>query len=309
MAKRDPQAQLEKELLEQEESDYIKDNTEYITINNHELCIIYQPHANKHAPLLVFVHGLGGQASQWESQLKYFGQHYHVLAMDMLGNGRSEVLSSWKEYRASSLVDDVAQVIKQYRPASQSKVVLVGHSYGCSIATFTTLHPSVNLDALILISPKEKLQPGQFKGRRVLPWIPDLVLDDARVKDRKGGIHSKSVDRLLGNIADPEMRRRQLRWNVMSRSSVYKRTVVGLNFPSPDDYDKVPNFPIGFIAGADDDATPPEDAQAIRSMLAKTHTHLAPILVIPDMAHMAPVAAPDQVNSYIQEFLNENQIQ
>ncbi|KAI8063467.1 Alpha/Beta hydrolase protein [Gongronella butleri] len=307
VARRSPQAQFEKLLLEEEESDYIQRNAEYVTVNDHELRVIYQPHAQKQVPLLVFVHGLGGQASQWEAQLEYFGQSYHVLAVDLLGAGCSQVLSSWKEYQTKALVDDVAQVIELYRRSSTTPVVLVGHSYGCTIATFVSMLPAIkeHLRAMVLISPKATLRPEQAKHLRILPWIPDLVVDDARTKDRKGGLQSKSVERLLGNVNDDALRRRQLRWNVMSRTSVYKRMAVGCQFPQPHEYAQVPNIPIGFIGGEKDDTTKPEEMKEISDILQKhgKHDFVKSPLVITDVLHMALVAAPDQVNQYIHDLL------
>ena len=43
---------------------------------------------------LVFLHGIGGAARGWRSQLSAFGDRYHVIAWDMPGYGGSAPLAS-----------------------------------------------------------------------------------------------------------------------------------------------------------------------------------------------------------------------
>lgn len=39
---------------------------------------------------LVFVHGFGGNVSQWLYQLRFFGQNMHLIAPNLRGHGLSE---------------------------------------------------------------------------------------------------------------------------------------------------------------------------------------------------------------------------
>src|SRR5580704_8984152 len=42
-------------------------------------------------PAVVFVHGVGLQASVWEEQISTLSKHYDVIAIDMLGHGGSSL--------------------------------------------------------------------------------------------------------------------------------------------------------------------------------------------------------------------------
>lgn len=305
--KQKAQLKFEQELLDEEETDFLTNHTSYVSINNHELRIIDIPHDNEKTPLMIFIHGIGGQVGNWESQLQYFSKSYHVLALDLLGSGFSEITNGWKEYQTQSLVNDVIQLIELF--SLDKPIIIVGHSYGCCISTFTAVslqpHLRLRLKGMVLISPKATLEKDQLQGQKYLPWIPDFVLDASRLKDRQGGLYSKSVERLLGSNAPDHLRRKQLRWNLMSRTNVYKRLAVGAQFPTDDVYEKLGDLKILFIGGEEDKITPPKDMFTIRSKLIQHETRIKPPHVIPNVGHMSIFVIPDTVNKYIDDFLLE----
>lgn len=66
-----------------------------------------------------------------------------------------------------------------------------------------------SLKGLVLIAPKEHINATQKRNQNKLRWVPDWLFNCARTADRKGGLHSKSVDRFLGTeIIDLDIRRR-----------------------------------------------------------------------------------------------------
>lgn len=66
-----------------------------------------------------------------------------------------------------------------------------------------------SLKGVVLIAPKEHINDTQKRNQNKLRWIPDWLFNCARTADRKGGLHSKSVDRFLGTeISDVDIRRR-----------------------------------------------------------------------------------------------------
>jgi 3-oxoadipate enol-lactonase len=73
---------------------------------------------------LVFLHGIGGAARGWRSQLSAFGDRYHVIAWDMPGYGGSAPL-------ASVSIATLADALKDFlRQVGAAKPCLVGHSIG-----------------------------------------------------------------------------------------------------------------------------------------------------------------------------------
>ncbi len=87
---------------------------------------------------LLFVHGFGGNATQWRYQLQAFAERNRVLAPDLRGHGQSDRPA--EGYEMPRLLADLNAVLDAR--AVQQPVVLVGHSFGGAIATeFALAHP------------------------------------------------------------------------------------------------------------------------------------------------------------------------
>lgn len=103
---------------------------------------------------LVFLHGFGGQASQWRYQLQTFSRDNRVIALDLRGHGLSDKPPGM--YDMTELQADLRaalQVLKVEEPFT-----LVGHSFGGAIAAEFALHHPHRLEHLILIATS-----GEFK--------------------------------------------------------------------------------------------------------------------------------------------------
>jgi pimeloyl-ACP methyl ester carboxylesterase len=90
------------------------------------------------APVLVFVHGWGMDASTWYEARQQLSGRYRILTFDLAGLGKS---SQPRDRRISMerFADDLMEVIGQACPR---KVILVGHSIGgMIIQTFCRRYP------------------------------------------------------------------------------------------------------------------------------------------------------------------------
>ena len=76
------------------------------------------------SPPLVFLHGIGGAARGWRSQLDFFGDRYRAIAWDMPGYGGSAPLPT---VSISTLADALQEFLQQ---VGASRAILVGHSIG-----------------------------------------------------------------------------------------------------------------------------------------------------------------------------------
>ncbi len=80
-------------------------------------------------PLLVFVHGAGGDRTMWSLQTRYFAHHgWSVLAVDLPGHGKSdgpplETVAEHAEWLAATII-----------AAGFGRAAVVGHSLGTYIA-------------------------------------------------------------------------------------------------------------------------------------------------------------------------------
>ena len=85
-------------------------------------------------PAIFYIHGVGGSANIWANQLEYFAQLGHeVIAPDLLGHGFSSAPDKPKSYTFPKILRDVLTIFDHFVPRTR-EVVVVGHSYGCSMA-------------------------------------------------------------------------------------------------------------------------------------------------------------------------------
>ena len=103
-------------------------------------------------PIMFFLHGIGGSADSWNSQLAFFvSQGYEVVAPDLLGHGFSSCPDNPKSYTFSKLLKDILTIFDTYIPESR-KTIIFGHSYGCSFTTALTRARLDRVVSLVLIA-------------------------------------------------------------------------------------------------------------------------------------------------------------
>jgi pimeloyl-ACP methyl ester carboxylesterase len=86
------------------------------------------------APPLVLLHGIGADHGEWALTLPLFARKRRVVAMDLLGHGRSDKpTGSGVEYRIRLLADAVVDAIEAL-PDRPERVDLLGHSLGGAVA-------------------------------------------------------------------------------------------------------------------------------------------------------------------------------
>lgn len=103
-------------------------------------------------PILFFLHGVGGSADIWSSQLSYFvAQGYQVIAPDMLGHGFSSCPDKAKAYTFTKLFKDILTIFDAYVTENR-KCIVFGHSYGCSFTIALARTRSEKITTLVLIA-------------------------------------------------------------------------------------------------------------------------------------------------------------
>ena len=272
------------------------------------------PHAEKlpnkpPLPLLVFVHGLGGSISQFNSLLTTLVNSAPCFGIDLPGCGLSDFApTDWAAYSHRALVKLLATAIQQACDASSTRqVVLISHSLGCSLAvslaapgsSVPKMH-SFEVVGLIAICPLAlALGPEQARTFRRILSIPTPLFDLWRKWDQAGGIDSPSVRRFVGARADSETRKLQLRYNKQSRTAVWRRMAWGSFFGSrqpaqtglPDaEIWASLRVPIILFAGADDPIARPEEISVISKALSAqgfVRYHQAPDPPDSQFAHAA----------------------
>ena len=98
---------------------------------------------------MIALHCSGAGASEWYSLAEALGDDYELLAPEHYGSASN---GAWTGEHAFTLADDAARAIALI-DASQSKVHLVGHSYGGGVALHVALARPSQIASMVLYEP------------------------------------------------------------------------------------------------------------------------------------------------------------
>ena len=255
----------------------------------------------KDLPLLVFMHGLGGNATQFAPLLTSLVNVAPCLAIELPGCGLSDFRPDAPEaYTTAAFAELLCSAIERYHDAeSNQQVVLVGHSMGCSIAALLASSASplqarlgVNyIIGFIAICPRTE-PPSAAEAANVdrLRWVPTFVFDVLRFLDQRGGLDSPSVTRVVGEGADTETKKLQQNYNGQSKSAVVLRFVTagvpspgtsaakdGIPWPGKEVWSSM-KIPLFLLAGEADQITPPEQIEQVTKWLTSQSAKAEPLM-------------------------------
>ena len=146
-------------------------------------------------PPLVFLHGIGGAARAWRSQLEAFSDRYRAVAWDMPGYGGSLRLP-----RVS--IASLAEALQHFLEAIAAvKPILVGHSIGGMIVQQWLVNNPRGADAVVLA------QTSPAFGKADGDWQKSFIEARLGPLDRGETMTSlapKLVGELVGDDPDPE---------------------------------------------------------------------------------------------------------
>ena len=92
---------------------------------------------SKDAPALVLLHGFTGSAASWGKHLDVFAEAgLRVVALDMLGHGRSDVPEKPSRYRIHECCEDILAIM-HILDIHEGEATLLGYSMGGRIALYT----------------------------------------------------------------------------------------------------------------------------------------------------------------------------
>ena len=154
----------------------------------------YEAKGDAKATPLVFLHGIGGAARGWRSQLDAFGDRYHAIAWDMPGYGGSAQLRDVSIPALATALKDFLVQLGAVKP------VLVGHSIGGMIVQrFLVDYPDL-ASAVVLAQTTSAF--GSSDGE----WQKNFI--DSRVGPLDRGetmmsMAPKLVQDLVGEAPDP----------------------------------------------------------------------------------------------------------
>lgn len=176
--------------------------TQFIEVAGVDIAVSPTPYVGEGEAdtLFVLLHGFGASSFSWRDVVEPLSARGDVVAYDRTGFGFSERPESWRgihPYGSEAQCGVLAEVTSHYR-TSQSRVVVVGHSAGGTLALDCALDGQSPATDLVLVAPAA-LSGGPPPGIGLVRWIPPLNrLGPLLVR----GISESGNDLLFDSVVD-----------------------------------------------------------------------------------------------------------
>ncbi|SCU88125.1 LAFA_0E10880g1_1 [Lachancea sp. 'fantastica'] len=247
-------------------------------------------------PIYLFVHGLGGNMTQFEPLLRILAElNEGFVGLDLPGFGYSSELDQYDMVHVVGIVEELLQLLTQRR-----KLVLVGHSLGCHVVMHFISEFSFKYDIreALFLSPAAPDLP-QLKapltklGLAVLSRVPALF-DWYRIYlDQNKGLESSGIKQ-FHHQADIYRKLWQFFYNVQIKSKSiiqYLRGWTPINWSS----EAVTSLPSAVvITGKLDTITPLSTATSFYEALAPVKRRN--LIVVEDCSHNICFDRPDEIS-------------
>jgi pimeloyl-ACP methyl ester carboxylesterase len=252
--------------------------------------------ANKPGPLVLFVHGIGGNKHNWQRQLQSAALQFQCAALDLRGYGASAL------GELQSTVDDHCNDILRVMAAfGKTHVVLCGMSLGSWIATSFAMRHSDKLAGLILSGGCTGLSEASQDERDAFLSARQKPLDE-------GQLPADFAGAVIDKIAGPETSEATKLEMKISMAAIptatYRDALWCFTHPAETfDFGRI-NCPVLMLTGEFDRMASPSE---IRGVAQRIHqTALNPDIqfeVITGAGHICNVEKPDRYNQLLSGFL------
>ena len=243
-------------------------------------------------PTVVFLHGIGGNSTNWDRQCRALQDRFTTIAWDARGYGQSDDYAG--DLRFGSFADDLARLLDTL---SVARAHLVGLSMGARIlmdfqprypgraATLTLCDCHFGFETALTPEKRAEFirlrQQPLLEGRSFADLAPDLIAS------------------LVGPTCSQDARD-ELRASILAlhKESYLKTLAASVNFDRGSDLSRI-DVPVQLIYGEHDRLTPPSIGQDILRRIDG-----ARMQVIPDAGHLSNLEQPEKFNTAIGSFLD-----
>lgn len=253
-------------------------------VNNIEL---YYEITGQGIPIL-FIHGLGSSARDWENQAPFFSRHFQVVTFDVRGHGRSDKPRG--RYSIPLFASDTSSFM---RTLNTFPAHIIGFSMGGMIAFQLAVTEPDLFRSVTAINSGPK-----FIFRTLKEKFPFLM--------RYFIVHlfgMRKMGAILGNSLFPKPAHKTLRDQFIQRWSENDKRAYIASMNALSNWtvmDKIRTIAVPtLIISADMDYTP----VAWKEFYASKITG-ARVAIIHDSRHMTPFEQPEQLNQTIMTFLS-----
>ena len=245
-------------------------------------------------PLVVFMHGIGGNRTNWHDQLPAFAKQFHALAWDARGYGGSDDYEGPLDF--GDFAADLLRLLDHFKV---ERAHLCGLSMGGRIAQdFYPRHPE-RVATLVLCDTF----PGYDAS-----FTPEQRAEFVRIRKEPlvQGKEPKDIapvvaKTLIGPKAGPD----KLERLVASMSALHKESYIK-TVEATTHYNRVadlPNIrvPTLLVYGGDDTLTTPELGRRMQAQIPGSD-----FVEIADAGHLCNIEKPEIFNAAVLEFLTRH---
>jgi 3-oxoadipate enol-lactonase len=242
-------------------------------------------------PLVVFLHGIGGNRSNWERQVAYFATRFCAVAWDARGYGASD--DPPHSLKFADYADDLARLLDNL---DADRAHLVGLSMGGMILQDFHGRYANRVATLALVDTSAGFGNASVEVRR------DFLahrLDPLERGLTPADIAPTVVEVLVAKSATATARQRLHASIEALRVEPYKQALQAIT--TTDFRAVLPhiNVPTLVIVGDEDVVTPPADAEFLTRAIRG-----AKLVTIPGAGHLTNIEQPEAFNAALETFLS-----
>jgi len=245
-----------------------------------------------HGPLLIFLHGIGGNRGNWRDQLSVFREHFTAVAWDARGYGASD------DGGALDFADFSADLLRVIDHLKAERAHLCGLSLGGRIALDFHDRYRERVASLTLCDTQPGLGKMSAAKRRDFirlrqePLLTGKTPADIAPAVARSLVSPKAVtgayERLVDSIT------------ALDKDAYLKTIAASFLYARTPDLESI-RVPTHIVVGADDTLTPPEVARAMARRIADSR-----LSVIADAGHLSNIEQPQAFNAAVLGFLREH---
>ena len=266
--------------------------------------LVRYAHAGTSGPVVVLLHGIASRAAQWEQVMATLGDHYRVIAPDLLGHGLSA-----KPRGDYSLGAHACGVRDLLASLGHDRVSLVGHSLGGGIAMQFAYQFPERIERLALVSAGG-LGPevSPFLRAATLPGSELVLPVIAGSWVRKAG---RGLDSVLGRFVPEGMREALIGFGSLGDRATREafvhtaRSVIDVRGQRVDGRDRLylaTDLPLLVVWGGKDAIIPVQHALTVAEALPS-----ARLEVFTQSGHFPHLTEPKRLSALLHDWVSTTQ--
>jgi pimeloyl-ACP methyl ester carboxylesterase len=259
--------------------------------------------ATDETPTFVLLHGSNFNSYTWTEVFDFFSQQGQVIAYDQIPYGLSEklVAGDWSDRNPYSSAAAVDQLFLLLDELNVGNVVLVGNSYGATLAVQATQAHPERVDALILVDA------AVYVEEEMPAWLFDLpqMRRLGPLFARQLGQSEAFIRQTYLNpeqISDERMALTMIQTQVQDWDMAYWEYLRVWGLDTPDYITRIPEIqqPVLVISCDSDAIVPVSDSQTLHSELPNSE-----LVILPSCGHVPQEECPDIFEEVVGEWLSQ----